>query len=241
MSLNLLAMCQRALREKAEFSVPSTIVGNTDATAVRLLNLADRTGRTIRNLITWQAMIQTYTFSTADGTETYALPSDFISFIDLTQWDRTNYTPLQGPQSAAAWEVVRSGNVASASQLVSVWRLAGNLFSIRPVPTSVRTIAYQYIGKNWILANGDSSATKEYFSVDTDTCIFDDDLMVMGIKERFEAVINGVDFVPSPEYQALIDAAIASDGGKQVITFGPPKFWRSVSGGGNLPEGGFGL
>lgn len=241
MSLNLLAMCQRALREKAEFAIPSTIVGNTDPTAVRLLNLADRTGRTLRNLMTWQKMVQTYTFPTVDGTETYALPSDFQRFLNYTQWDRTNYTPLTGPLSGAAWEVVRSGNVASSSQLMSVFRVAGNLFAIRPIPTSVRTIAYQYIGTSWILANGDSSPTKEYFTVDTDTCIFDDDLMVEGIRERFEAVILGVDFVPSPELQALIDAAVAADGGKGVITFGEPKWFRSVMNEGNIQDGGFGL
>ncbi len=240
MSLTLLAMCQRALREKAQFSVPSTIVGSTDPTAVRLLALADRTGRTLKALVTWQAMIQTYTFPTVASTETYALPSDFQRFINYTQWDRTQSTLLKGPISGAAWEFVRSGNVGGPNQIYSVFRVAGNLFAIRPVPTSVRTIAYQYVGTSWIIASGGSSATKEYFTVDTDTCIFDDDLMVMGIKERMEAVALGVDFVPSVEYQALIDAAIAADGGKDIIKFGPPTLLNGVMGGDNLPEGNFG-
>ena len=240
MAITLLAMCQRALREKGQFNVPSTIVGSTDPTTVRLLTLADRTGRWIANYTTWQVMIQTYTFATVNGTETYALPSDFVSFIDLTQWDRTNYTPLRGPQSAAAWEVIRSGNVASASQLMSVWRVAGNLFAIRPAPTTVRTIAYQYLGKNYILASGDSSATKEYFTVDTDTCVWSDDLMVLGIKERMEAVALGIEWAPSAEYQSFLDGAVSSDGGKAVITFGQPQWLQGIMGSGNLPESNFG-
>ena len=240
MALTLLQMCTEALEEKAEFSVPATIIGNTNPTALRLRRAANRTGRTLRNLMTWQAMIQTYTFPTVASTETYALPSDFHRFINYTQWDRTNYSPLLGPQSGAAWEYVRSGSVTGASQVYSVWRHAAGLFAIRPIPTSVRTIAYQYIGNYWIAATGSSTLVKEYFTVDSDTCIFDDDLMVLGIKERFDAIALGVDFVPSAEYQANIDAAVAKDGGKPVIKFGPPSVFSSVLGEGNISEGNFG-
>ncbi len=64
--------------------------------------------------------------------------------------------------------------------------------------------------------------------------------MVLGIKERMEAVALGIDFAPSPELQALINAAVAGDGGKDVITFGPPTLLSGVMGGDNLPEGTFG-
>lgn len=240
MALTLLQMTQRALREKAQFSVPATIVSNTDPTAVRLLNLADRTGRALKALHAWQAMNQTYTFPTVASTGTYALPSDFQRFLNLTQWDRTNYTNVRGPVSAAEWEVLRSGNLSSASTIPSFFRIAAGVFAIYPTPSDVRTIAYQYIGTSWIVASGGSSATKEYFTVDTDTCIFDDDLMVLGIKERMEAVALGIDFVPSPELNAMTGAAIAADGGKGTITFGPPASLYGVLGGGNLPVSDFG-
>ncbi len=239
MALSLLAMCQRALREKAEFNVPSTIVGNSDPSAVRLLALADRTGRDLMRLHLWQAMIQTYTFPTVASTGTYALPTDFQRFLNLTQWDRTNYTPLRGPVSAAEWEVDRSGNLSSASQIMSMFRIAANLMEIYPTPTSVRTIAYQYVGKFWIIASGGSSATKEYFTVDTDTCIFEDDIMVIGIRERFDAVAFGIPFVPSPEYQSMLGAATAADGGKSVITFGSGRL-NGILGGDNLPDSNYG-
>jgi hypothetical protein len=238
MALSLLEMCQAALEENAQFAVPATIIGNTNPTALRLKRAANRTGRTLRALHAWQAIQATYTFPTVSGTETYAFPAGFHRFINQTIWDRTNTTPMSGPVSGQAYEAVRSGSVATPSEFYSVFRVAANLFSIRPVPTSARTIAYQYINKFWILATGDPSATKEYFTVDTDTCVFDDDLMTMGIRERVEAVALGVPFVPSPEYQLLIDSAIGADGGKDWLRFGEP---RDEMYGGNIPDTGIGL
>jgi hypothetical protein len=57
----------------------------------------------------------------------------------------------------------RAGSVAS--QIFSFFRISANLFSIYPTPTSTRTIAYQYIGKNWIYPTGRGrSPTAEYFA-----------------------------------------------------------------------------
>jgi hypothetical protein len=240
MAFTLLDMSQRALRERAQFSVPASIVGNSDPTAVRLLAVADRTGNFLFTEHIWQDLIQTYTFSTANGTSTYALPSGFDRFLQLTFWDRTNRRYVKGPVSAADWEMMRSGILSAASQIQSFFRVSANLFEIYPTPTTVRTIAYQYLTKYWIVANGDSTATKEYFTADNDTTIFRDNLMVMGIKERLEAVAQGVDFAPSAEYQAFLAAGVAADGGKDAITFGPPRFTQSVLGGGNIPDFNYG-
>lgn len=240
MSLTLLQMCQRALREKAEFNTPSTIINNQDPSAVRLRAIAERNGRNLMRLHVWQAMQQTYTFPTVNGTADYALPTDFQRFLNLTDWDRTNFRPLRGPVSPAEWEVLRSGTLSVASQIFSFFRVSGNLFSIYPTPTTVRTIAYQYIGKNWVYPSGSgASPTADYFANDTDTCILDDDLMVMGIRERLDALLLGNPFEPSPEYAALIGAMIAADAGKGVITFGQPKIIQSILGTGNIPDFGF--
>ncbi len=241
MALTLLAMCQRALYEKAEFAVPATIIGNTDPSALRLRYLADRTGRFFHRNYFWQKLMQVYTFPTVASTSTYALPSDYQRMVNLTQWDRTTFAPLKGPVSAVEFETMRSGAIAAAAGLRSYWRLAANLFEMYPTPSSVRTIAYQYIGLYWIAATGSSTATKEYFTVDTDTCIFDDDLMVLGIKEHFDAVALGVPFEPSGELTAMIGAAVGADGAKDVISFGESNVVGSILGMDNLPETGFGV
>ena len=202
MSLTLLQIAQTALQERGEFNVPSTIVGNNDPTAVRLLALANRTGRWIMKQNTWQSMVSTYTFPTVAGTSDYALPSDIDRFLNLTFWDRTYYRYVKGPISAAEMELLRSSRIAMASQFYSYFRIVGNMFSIYPTPASVRTFAYQYVGKNWVVADGDSTPSKEYFTADNDTCVFGDDIMVLGLKERFQSAIDGVES-PSATTQFL--------------------------------------
>jgi len=239
MSLTLLQLCQTALQERGEFSVPATIVGNSDPTAVRLLALANRAGRWTMKENTWQALVKTYTFSTSNGVSDYAIPSDLDRFLNLTFWDRTYYRYVKGPISAAEMELLRSSRIAMASQFYSYFRIVGNLFTIYPTPAATRTFAYQYAGKNWITADGDSSPSKEYFTADSDTCSFNDDIMVLGIKERFQAAIDGVEWQPSTELTSFIGKAVMADGGKDVIVFGPGPLVGPL-GRGNLPETGYG-
>src|SRR5690242_11912595 len=102
--MTLLTIAQTALREVGDYAVPSSIVGNTDPTAVQLLALANRAGRTLALDYRWQALLTTYTFPTVASTADYALPTDFNRFANLTPWDRTNYAQLEGPVSAQRWE-----------------------------------------------------------------------------------------------------------------------------------------
>ena len=108
----LLSICQSALREIGDFAVPSAIVGSTDPIAVQLLALAQRSGKTLAADHKWQVLLKTYTFPTVASTATYALPTDFKSFANITQWDRTNYWEVEGPVSPQKFEALRSSSVS---------------------------------------------------------------------------------------------------------------------------------
>lgn len=241
MALTLLQICQRALQESGEFAVPTSIVSNLDPTAVRLRASADRTGRALHRKIDWQALLSTHTFDTADGTGTYDLPADYQRFVNLTWWDRTNYAYIKGPVSAAEFEALRSGQIATTSQFQSYFRIAANSFALYPTPTSVRTIAYQYIGANWIDTDSDGVSDAEYFAGDANTCVFDDDLMVLGTRFRFLQASGAPFDVEKAEYDAFEQTAIANDGGKDVLQFGARDARIGPLGGGNVPESGFGI
>lgn len=238
MALNVLNICTRALEERAQFNTPANFYGNSDPTAKRTLRAFERTGRSLLRLHLWQRVQQTYTFPTVASTADYALPSGFQRMIALTEWDRTNLVPLVGPMSAAAWEELRSGNLTAASVVESYFRITGDLFSIYPTPTAVHTIAYQYVTSNWLMSGAASSAPdQEYVTADTNFCIFEDDLMVSGTRERYEAIVLGVDFTPSPEYTALLNAAVSADGSKAPIDFRKGKLLGTIYGEGNIQEG----
>ena len=71
--MSLLTICQNAA-EEIGLNKPSTIIGNTNATAVRLLRHATRTGAVMAKK-NWHELIKTVTFSTADGEPQQALPA----------------------------------------------------------------------------------------------------------------------------------------------------------------------
>lgn len=239
MPLTLKEICQRALRESGEFAVPATIVNNVDPSAVRLLASADRTGRDLHRKLNWQALNQTYTFDTEDGTAEYSLPEDYQRFINLTFWDRTNLAYIRGPVSPVEFEALRSGSLSAPSAFQAYFRVAAGKFVIHPTPSDIRTIAYQYIGQNWVDTNSDTVMDAEYFAADTNTCAFDDDLMVLGVRYRFLAASGAPHDEERAEYDAFEQRAIADDGGKGVIRFGGDVRVGPLGSGG-LPETGFG-
>lgn len=226
----LLTCCQTALREMGKYQVPSTIVGNTDPTAVRLLALANRTGRTLAQDENWQALLATYTFPTVASTASYALPTDYNDFANLTQWNRTNYTPMRGPVSPIEWQALQSSAIIVGTPFNQFFRIAGGFFVIYPTPTSVQTIAYDYYSKNWI-------SGKTEFSDDADVPLIDADLITLGIRWRFLQALGDEFASEKDEFDRRKDSILASDGGRNAI-----RFWRPTMGIhlGNLPEQGYG-
>jgi len=228
-ALTLLTIAQSAIREIGSINVPSTIVANTDPLAVQILALAQRSLKTIALDYKWQVLLATHTFSTANGTATYALPADYHRFANLTFWDRTNYEMIEGPVSPAKFEYLRSSSTAS----VGMWkyfRIAADLFAIYPTPSAVETIAYQYYSKYPITG-------KAAYSADSDTPLIDEDLLTIDLRWRFLQA-KGLDFEhEKQEYMGRLAALIIRDGGKDAIRFGGP---RSASPYGNLPDMNFG-
>lgn len=211
------------------YTVPSTIVGNTDPTAVRCLALANRAGRSIALDHTWQVLLTSHTFPTVNGTTNYALPSDFHRFANITQWDQTNDEQLRGPVSAAEWNYLQQSSVSVGSPFYSYFRIAGDRFYIYPTPTSARTIGYDYYSKHWITG-------KEEFTLDADVPLIDSDLLTLGLRWRLLEQLGDEWQNVYGEYQRRLEMLQAKDGGRDVIRFGVRK--RDPYD--NLPDSGFG-
>lgn len=224
----LLTICQTALKEIGDYDVSTTIVGNSNPTAVQMLALANRSGQQLCKRYKWQVLLITYTFSTSNNTATYALPSDFQRFSNITQWNRSQYKAMQGPVSADFFETLRSGNLVSAGA-VQYFRIAGSLFAIYPTPTATETIAYQYYSNQWI-------SGKSAFTLDADVPLLDADLIIQDLRWRFLSAKGLPHDEERQEFMDSLAALQADDGGKDIIQFGGAG--RMV--GDNLPDAGFG-
>ena len=146
--------------------------------------------------------------------DTYPVPADFRKFLSETQWDRTNHWQVIGPMSPQEDQWRRSGIVAQGPR--SRFRQVGrglSVFRFWPPPTASGTpfiISTEYQSRYW--AQDASAVPKETFTVDTDTCVYPDALMIAGLKFELWAA-KGFDATAYfADRETQFQAAITADG-----------------------------
>lgn len=234
--MTLATICTDALYEISGFEVPGTFYGNQNLTARTCVQLVTRAGRALERGYRWPELITTYTFTTVSGTASYALPSGFRAFANMSQWDRTNQRQLVGPASGAEWQWLK-GSIGAGATIDRWFRIEGTSLVIHPTPTVTGdTIAFDYYSKNWIYtASATTPANVEAWTHDNDTSRLDEDLLVLSLKWRF-LQSKGMPFEPEyREYEQMLEEARADSGGKRRINLGPSRLrWDG------LPDTGYG-
>lgn len=235
--MTLLTSIQQALYDLAETEVPESIVSNTDNdTAQRMLTLARRAARIIFKAHNWSELATEYTFTTTASTASYALPSDFHRYLSGTWWDRENYWPLIGPATPVQWQALQSSIVSAGTR--RWFRQKGGLFYLYPTPSaSDETIAYEYMSNAWCESSGGDPQSD--WADDSDVFRLDEDLLVLSLTWRWKRQ-NGIDYGDDyAEYRDELSAAIARDGGSEVLDLSGPRLdYEGVMA--NIPETGIG-
>lgn len=180
--MTLLSICQ-AVAGDCGFTVPGTIVGNLDATAVMLLRLINKSGRALARK-PWQALQKEYTFATVIADPDYALPSDYGWFVNDTCWDRSNYWQQRGSLSAEAWQWYKSGTQTTTPR--TRYRVKGGLLFIDPTPTAIANFVIEYVSKYWVAtAAAPTVGAQDAFAADTDVSLIDEYLLELDLTWRF--------------------------------------------------------
>jgi hypothetical protein len=175
------------------------------------------------------------TASLVFGQVQYALPSDWSKQIPQTEWDRSNRWPLLGPQSAQDWQSFKSGIVYAGPRLR--FRIQGNTLSINPPPAANRNLAFEYISNGWVLdSTGLVSKTK--FTADTDTCVFDDSLMILGLKLKWLQTKGFQYDYAQKEYTDYLNVCKAQDKSAPKLSLAPASGTVLLTNR-NIPDGGF--
>lgn len=173
---------------------------------------------------------QTYTFTKVK----YALPSGYDRLLDRTHWDKTKHWELLGPETAQQWEWLISGYISTGPRIR--WRIFGGYFQIWPFTASAETLGYEYLKNTW--ATSAAGVGKTGFTVDTDTCIFPDRLMVDGLKHAYFKV-KGFGDVFRTDYERQLSIAFGADQGSQTLSFAPRVSGILITQS-NLPDSGYG-
>ena len=165
----------------------------------------------------------------------YPLPSDWKKQIGQTEWDRTNRWPLMGPQTPQAWQSFKSGIVYSGPR--ERFRILHNSIALNPPPPAGLLLAFEYISKNWVIdATGTS---KPAFTADTDTFVYDESLMILGVKTLFLQA-KGLDYsLEGSQFTGLLNQCKAQDKSAPVLSVSGQSSGRLLSLD-NVPDGDWG-
>jgi len=111
----------------------------------------------------------------------YNMPSDFDRQIDRTHYDKSKRWEMLGPETAQQWEFLKSSYISTGPRMR--YRFIGGDFQIWPQVTTNEYLGYEYVSSYWAESSGGTAQGS--FLADTDTCIFPDRLIVLGLKMKF--------------------------------------------------------
>jgi hypothetical protein len=216
----LITLAEIASRAADELSIarPSAYVGGVSPDGRMLLACANAAGRDLLRAHAWGALQALGIVTTVNGTASYALASDFDRMIADTSWDRSNDWMMVGPDTPQINRYLNESGVAQAGGRKR-FRLQGTSLVIWPTPTAVETLVYEYVSNKWARSSG--AVARSEFEADTDTTVFDPDLMRAEIKWRYLKG-RGMAFDDALAEALMIrDGRIAADLGGTTLTMSP--------------------
>jgi hypothetical protein len=164
----------------------------------------------------------------------YAMPADYDRMIDRTQWDKSKHWEMLGPETPQQWQWLKSGYISTGPRLR--WRRLGGFFQIWPAIAAPEYLGMEYVSNSPVRSA--AGAVKQSFTVDTDTCIFPDGLMITGLKMMYQQAKGlGIDHVD--KFNELLGIAKAQDAGSATLHMAPQRL-NTLIGWENLPDSGYG-
>jgi len=165
----------------------------------------------------------------------YSLPSDYSSIVPRTQWSKSQHWEMLGPESPQQWEWLLSGYISTGPRIR--WRLLGNYFQIWPGTSDALSLGFEYRSAAW--AATAAGVAKNSFTVDTDTCIYPDRLMVLFTKLKY---FEGKGFDTTAMYRNYmreLETAIGQNTSAANLSFAPQPS-SVLIGYENIPDSGYG-
>ena len=165
----------------------------------------------------------------------YDLPSDYVSTVNRTHWDKSKRWEMVGPESAQQWEWLLSGYISTGPRVR--WRIFGNKFQIWPGMNAGELLGFEYRSNAW--AESVTGTAKTSFTADNDRAIYPDRLMVLGTKLKyFEA--KGFDTTALyRDYLMELETSIGQDTASPNLSFAP-RPGTVLIGYDNIPDSGYG-
>lgn len=212
--MTLLSLAQDILKETKSSSIPLTIIGNTEATAVQILQALTIAITNLARTYDWQELQKEHTFSSVASTESYNLPSDYDRLINNTFWNSSTQLKVLGSSTPQEWRLLKN-STASNSTVSDYYRIRNNQVVLFPVPSGVENFVFEYISNEIVESSGGTGQTG--WLADTDVPVIDEYILRLDATWRLLSMLGR----PYAEKQREADLAIAErlgvNGSKKTI------------------------
>lgn len=176
--MTILSILQKSC-SKIGLPRPSAAIGSTDEGVLQLIELAYGVADNLYDSADWQDLITTRTFTCgASNPQSGEFQTNFKRLsrgVDI--WNTTKKWPIHGPVTPEFWQDL---TVRTITSLPQYWRQIGGVLNIY-APNSGDSISYEYIKNTWIFLNGSAGSPATVFGADTDTMVFPERLIELGI------------------------------------------------------------
>ena len=159
--------------------VGNVVTGTGQAPYAEILSVDSGTQVTLNTPVATSTAAVSMTFAKQD----YAMPTDFDRMISDTNWDRTNHWRNLGTKTSQEWQWLQGGIISVGPR--ERYRIYNNRLRIFQALTSIYTFAFEYVSNYWVMSTGATQGDKGAYTVDSDTAVFPDDLMLAGLKFYF--------------------------------------------------------
>jgi hypothetical protein len=233
MAQSVLQLVNKALQEIGLPQVLTIVSAPDDQTGFQTLGLLNALGNQLIKVHDWQFLEKTQTF-VGDGIQTeFTLPEDYKRIVNQTQWSSKNKRPMYGPMTPQGWSWVQFGIVSVG--VYYRYRVLRNKFTVFPTPADQEQINFFYISKHWVY-DPLTDTYKDNITADTDETVFEDYLMIAGIKFKLWAA-KGMDASElSREFDYMLNNEKAQNQGAPVIQLDKRWDYLYISGQ-NVPDG----
>ena len=220
-------------------NIPSTagldknysIVGTAIPQDTYVEEVTSATALTTSQLASATSIGQSVTFSQT----IYPLPPDYETITDNTHWNKTKHWQMLGPVDAQQWQWLKSGYISTGPRVR--WRILGNKFEIWPPYNTLEYLGFEYRSKGWVRSAAD--AVKNSFTVDTDTTVLDDTIVVLATKLKYFQIKSFDTTALQQDYNRYLSVAKANDKGSATLSFAPQPS-AVLIGWANIPDTGYG-
>lgn len=203
--------------ERTGLPVPASVLGTTDPQIKQVRAILEEEGNDLASRGSWQGITfeASHTSLAAEDQGAIAtIASNGFRYIkNETIWDRTDQLPIIGPMDSAEWQRMKA--VVTTGPRYR-FRIRGGKLLVNPTPTAGHSWNFEYVSQNWILG-ADGTTYKSLFTLDTDTILLPESLVLMGLRWRYKKE-KGFDYAEDfRTYEMQVKDALGRDGGKPIL------------------------